>query len=52
MSKKTQMLLYVALLAVFDTVIPILPMTALIFIYVILNRPQWFLDWIKEIYGA
>jgi hypothetical protein len=51
MSKKTQMLLYVVLLAVFDTVIPI-PLTALIFIYVILNRPQWFRDWIKEIYGA
>lgn len=51
MSKKIQILVYVILLAVFDTVIPI-PITALVFIYVIFQRPQWFRDYVEEIYGG
>ncbi|BBO85019.1 hypothetical protein DSCO28_55850 [Desulfosarcina ovata subsp. sediminis] len=51
MTKKIQMLVYVIILAVFDTVIPI-PMTALIFIYVIFQKPQWFRDWVEEIYRS
>jgi hypothetical protein len=51
MSKKTQMLVYLILLAIIDTFIPI-PITTLILILVIIKRPQWFRNWIEEIYGA
>jgi hypothetical protein len=49
MSKKTQVLVYVLILAVCDTIIPI-PITAIVFIYVIFQKPQWFRDWIEQIY--
>lgn len=49
MSKKTQILVYLILLAIIDTVI-FIPITALILIYVIFQRPQWFRDWVEEIY--
>ncbi|GAB6909918.1 conserved hypothetical protein [Desulfosarcina cetonica] len=51
MSKKIQMLVYVTALAVCDTIIPI-PITALVFIYVIFQKPQWFRDWTEEIYRS
>ena len=51
MSKKVQMIVYIIVLAVCDTIIP-LPITALVFIYVIFQKPPWFRDWIDEIYRS
>ncbi len=51
MTTKTKALIAVGILAVFDTVIPI-PITALIVIYAILQRPPWITDLIHEVYGA
>lgn len=49
MSTKTQLLIYIIVLAVFDTVIPI-PISAFLLIYVLYQRPQWFKDWVDGIY--
>ncbi len=49
MSKRTQILIYIIVLAVFDTIIPI-PITAFVLIYVLYQRPQWFKMWVEEIY--
>jgi hypothetical protein len=50
MSTKTKVLITLAILAIFDTVIPV-PITALIVIYVILQKPPWATDLIRDIYG-
>ncbi|WP_373500330.1 hypothetical protein [Desulfococcus sp.] len=49
MSTRTQLLVYLVLLALVDTVIPI-PITAMILITVLFQKPQWFRDWVDEIY--
>ena len=51
MKTKTKTLLYISILALLDMVIPI-PFTALILIYVILEKPLWFTDLYNEIYKA
>lgn len=49
MKTKTKTLMYISILALLDMIIPI-PFTALILIYVILEKPPWFADLFKEIY--
>ena len=50
MTLKSQALVMVGILALFDTVIPI-PFTALIVIYAILQRPPWVLALVENVYG-
>ena len=50
MTLKTKAITGIAVLAVFDTVIPV-PFTALAVIYVILQRPPWVKDLMREVYG-
>jgi hypothetical protein len=49
MSVKTQLLIYLLAMAVFDVIIPI-PITAMALIYVLYQRPRWFKDWVDTIY--
>jgi len=49
MKINTKMLIYLIVLAILDMIIPI-PFTALILIYVILEKPPWFIKWATEIY--
>jgi hypothetical protein len=49
MKKSTKVLIYLVILAVLDMVIPI-PFTALILIYVILEKPVWFKNLVADIY--
>jgi hypothetical protein len=51
MSIKTQILIYIIILAVFDTIIPI-PVTGLMLIYVLYQKPMWFKEWVDEIYRS
>ena len=51
MSLKTKILIYIIGLAVFDTIIPI-PITAFVLIYVLYQKPQWFKEWVEEIYKS
>jgi hypothetical protein len=45
MTNKSQLLIYLILLLVFDTLLP-LPITAGILLYVVLKQPMWF----RELY--
>lgn len=49
LSTRTQILIYLALLAIIDAVIPI-PITAMVLIMVLFQKPSWFKDWVEEIY--
>lgn len=49
MSLKTQILIYLVVLGVFDAIIPI-PITAMALIYVLFQKPGWFRHWVDEIY--
>ena len=51
MNTKSQMLITLMALSVIDIVIP-LPIVALILIYVVLQRPPWFLASVRDIYDA
>lgn len=49
LSTKTQILIYLALLAIIDAVIPI-PITAMGLIMVLFQKPRWFKEWVEKIY--
>ncbi len=51
MTAKTKCILSLTGLALIDIVIPI-PVTALVLIYVVLEKPAWFSALVGEIYGA
>ena len=51
MSIKTQVWVGLIVLGIVDAVIPI-PFTALILIYVVVQKPAWFTDMVRDIYGA
>ena len=51
MNTKTKLLIYISILALLDMIIPI-PFTALILIYVILDKPVWFENYVNEIYNS
>jgi len=49
MKLKTTLLIYLIVLAVLDMVIPI-PFTAILLIFVLLEKPPWFRNWVDSIY--
>ena len=49
MQIKTRILTYLIIFAVFDMIIPI-PLTSIILIYVVLEKPDWFKNLVSEIY--
>ena len=51
MKLKTQLLIGLVILAVLDMVIPI-PFTALLLLYVLLEKPLWFERWTSQIYKS
>ena len=51
MSTRTQILIYLLVLGVFDTIIPI-PITVLVLIHVLYQKPRWFREWVEEIYRS
>jgi len=48
---KTKTLIYLSILGLLDMIIPI-PFTALILIYVIIEKPPWFRNLVGEIYNS
>ena len=52
MNNKAKLLLVVMFLGLGDAVIPFFPVLALVLIYVILEKPAWFLDRVQELYGT
>ena len=51
MSAKTKILMTLIGLGLVDVVIPI-PILALILISVVLQKPTWFTDIVRDVYGA
>lgn len=51
MTTKSKILITLIVLGILDAVIPGLPIIALILIYVVLERPIWFSDLVREIYN-
>ena len=51
MSVKTKSLILLIFLGIIDVVIPI-PILGIILIYVVLQRPPWFTDIVREIYNT
>ena len=51
MKLKTKLLTFLVVFAVIDLVIPI-PFTALLLVYVLLEKPPWFSRMVREIYDA
>ncbi|MGA6926747.1 MAG: hypothetical protein WBY88_13750 [Desulfosarcina sp.] len=49
MSIRNQILIYLFLLAIVDAVIPI-PITAMVLIMVLFQKPAWFKEWVDQIY--
>ena len=49
MNQETQLLVYLILLMLADTVIPF-PITASILFFVVLKRPEWFKDLYHQVY--
>jgi hypothetical protein len=49
LSKQTQLIIFLILLAIVDTVIPV-PITALVLIMVVFQKPGWFRDVVDTIY--
>lgn len=38
-------------LSLMDAIIPLFPIAGILLIYVVLERPSWFLDLVRELYG-
>jgi len=51
MKTKTTVMIYLSILALLDMIIPI-PFAALILIYVTLEKPAWFRDFVTDIYNS
>ena len=50
MKLKTKIMISLVLFALFDTVIPV-PLTAILLIYVLTEKPLWFQNMVHEVYG-
>ncbi len=50
MTTQERVLLAIAVVLI-DLSLFVLPLTGLFAAYVLLARPPWFLDWVKELYG-
>lgn len=50
MSTKTKIIVYLLILALLDTVIPV-PIMEILLITVVIQKPPWFRKMVDEIYG-
>ena len=50
MNTKNRILAWLVFLGLVDAVIPLFPVLALVLVYVLLEKPRWFIEWVQEIY--
>lgn len=50
MTNKTQLLIALIALCVVDAVVPLFPVLGLILIYVVSEKPAWFLETVRQVY--
>ncbi len=51
MKTATKLIIYLCIMALIDTVIPI-PFTTLMLIYVVAEKPDWFKKMVNDVYGT
>ncbi len=51
MKTRTKILIYLIIFALVDLVIPV-PITAILLIYVLFEKPDWFKELVSEIYSS
>ena len=52
MTRKTQIVIALMVLCVVDAVVPFFPVLGLVLIYVVAEKPPWFLDAVRQAYGT
>ena len=52
MTNKTQLLIALIILCVVDAVVPLFPVVGLVLIYVVVAKPLWFLETVRQVYGT
>ena len=52
MSKKKHVWLGLIVLSVIDAVVPLLPVLGLVLISVVIGKPPWFLEIVREVYDT
>lgn len=52
MTKNTQLLLALIVLCVVDAVVLFFPVLGLILVYVVLEKPSWFLETVRQLYDS
>jgi hypothetical protein len=52
MTRKTRILIALIVLYVVDAVVPLFPGLGLVLIYVVLEKPPWFLDTVRQVYDT
>jgi len=50
MTRKTQILIALLVLCVVDAVVPFFPVLGLVLVYVLLEKPPWFLETVRHVY--
>ena len=50
MTTKSRVLIWLVFIGLLDALIPLFPIMTLILIYVLMERPRWFVEWVQEIY--
>jgi hypothetical protein len=48
---RNQVIAYLVLLALVDVFIPV-PILALVLLWVVVRRPRWFLEMVRDVYGG
>ena len=52
MTDNTQLLIALIVLCVVDAVVPFFPVLGLVLIYVVLAKPPWFLETVRQVYDT
>ena len=50
MTAKSRIWIWLVFLGLLDALIPLFPIMTLILVYVLMERPRWFIEWVQEIY--
>ena len=50
MTTKSRVMIWLVFIGLLDALIPLFPIMTLILIYVLMERPRWFIEWVQEIY--
>ncbi len=52
MTNQTQLLIALAVLCVVDAVVPFLPVLGLVLVYVVVAKPPWLLETVRQVYES